>query len=124
MGTILAYEIKKQEERMLKELADRQKLQIRVVEPSAYEESLGFLAGITGFKRTLTKGTMERLGESMLVFSGMDSQCVEEFLDGLKKADPKFRALKAVITPYNITWNSRQLLLELQKERDAFQKER
>ena len=119
MGTVLIYEITQEKENRLKELAIEQNVKIKRVSPSSYGESLGFLAGISGFSGSLRGKNEGILGEEMMVFSGMDGDRVDLFLDEMKKRQITV-ALKAILTPYNIRWDSRKLSAELKKEREAF----
>ena len=52
----------------------------------------------------------------MLVFSGMDSQQVDAFLAEYKATGLPPVALKAIVTPYNVSWTADALLRELMKE--------
>lgn len=115
MGTILVYEMKKDRERELKDLARVLGHQMKTVNVSSYGESLGYMAGISGFPRLAGKDSQELLGSEMLVFSGLDGNSVDIFLSAMKERNFSV-ALKAILTPYNVRWNSRQLYEELVKE--------
>ena len=52
MGMLLAYELEKGTERELKSLAAALGHQVKMVSSSNYGEPLGYVAGITGFKKT------------------------------------------------------------------------
>ena len=56
----------------------------------------------------------------MLVFSGMDSEMIDTFLDQYKKASIPPIGLKAIITQHNIFWTAEELYKELFKEHSKF----
>lgn len=115
MGMLLAYELEKGTEQELKSLASAFGHQVKTVSPASYGETLGYVAGISGFKRNSMKDTGEKLGSGMLVLCGLDSDAMDQLLGALR--EQKLRIpLKAVITPYNISWTSRMLYEELKKE--------
>ena len=62
MGMLLAYELEKGTERELKSLAAALGHQVKMVSSSNYGEPLGYVAGITGFKKTNAKDTGEKIG--------------------------------------------------------------
>ncbi len=61
------------------------------------------------------------LEEPMMVFCGLSSEQLSLFLDLMRRLEITGIALKAVLTPTNQSWTSRQLYEELKKERAAFQ---
>lgn len=115
MGMILVYGMKKEKEAEVKDLAKSLGHEIRTVEQRLYGESLGYVAGITGFKRGISGEMQKPLGNEMMVFSGFAREDLDPFLNGMKERGIGV-ALKAMLTPYNIHWNSRQLYEELVKE--------
>ena len=91
-------------------------------EPSSYSQKLGYLAGISGFRRENMTYTGSEFPSEMMVFSGMDSDMLDRFLDEYKKASIPPIGLKAVLTPHNIFWSAEDLYRELFKEHQAYQK--
>lgn len=87
-----------------------------------FGQKLGFLAGITGFKRENAAYLGGEFPEEMLVFSGVTSEKMDEFLAAYKemKLEPIDR--KAMVTPHNIFWTPEQLYQELEKEHQSFRK--
>ena len=86
------------------------------VKPTSYEQTLGYLAGISGFNRQNKTYTGPEFPSEMLVFAGMDSELVDAFLDAYKKASIPPIGLKAILTQHNIFWTATALYRELFQE--------
>lgn len=121
MAVILAYELTREKAELLKHLGRKTKTQIKSIPVSSYGETLGYLAGVSGFRRNGKSGTA--FGQEMLVFSGMDGELLDQFLEEWKKGGLSVPELKAIITPHNIFWNSMQLFEELKKEHTAMNRQ-
>lgn len=104
-------------ERLCRSLSS--KVSVSAVRPSMYMQSMGYLAGITGFEKKNTSYTGADFDSEMLVFSGIDPALMDEFLESMKKAGVFPVALKAIITPTNIFWTPKQLYAELYREHRA-----
>lgn len=91
----------------------------RIVSGEDLGETLGYLANIQGFPRQAKEKQLMPLlkapGE-MLVMSGMDSESVDIFLAEYQKRGIEITPLKAMITPYNVSWTPIRLYGELSKE--------
>lgn len=96
------------------------KIKVSKIRQSSYGQKLGYLAGITGFHRENTVYAGAEFPTEMLVFSGMDSDFVDTFLEKYKENGIPAVQLKAVITQYNIFWTAEQLYRELYKEHTRF----
>ena len=83
-------------------------LKLRPVFPYEYAQSLGTLCGISGFPKKNRKPSAA---------CGFDSQELDTFLAELKKGGLFTAALKAIVTPHNIFWDSQMLYQELASER-------
>ena len=118
MGMLLAYELEKGTERELKDLAAALGHQVKIVSSSNYGDPLGYVAGITCFKKSGIRDTEGKLGSEMLVFCGLDRETMDLLLAGLRERKLQI-PLKAVITPHNIQWTSRMLYQELKKEHET-----
>ena len=118
--TILLFEISNEKKQRLTKLCRTLSIQAKYISPKDYKQPLGALAGIQGMpKKTLTqKNTApgQSLGAEMLVFSGMNSKQVDDFLEAYKHQNLSPIRLKAILTPYNIRWTPLQLLEELKEE--------
>ena len=98
------------------------KLKIRTsrVNPSSYSQKLGYLAGISGFRRENISYTGPDFPSEMMVFSGMNSDMLDRFLDEYKRASIPPVGLKAVLTPHNLFWSAEDLYRELFKEHQNY----
>ena len=118
--TILIYEMKKEKEEKVLTICRKRQITVRKVQLLEYAQSLGSLARISKIPQNRTKDSGTLLGEEMMVFSGMDTNEIDSFLNDYKNMGISPVKLKALLTPYNIFWNSRQLYEELQKEKNRF----
>lgn len=117
---ILLFHINPGKAKQLERICNRFKIQIVRVKPASYKQKLGYLAGITEFSRENTAYTGPDFPTEMLVFSGMDSEMIDTFLDQYKKASIPPIGLKAIITQHNIFWTAEELYKELLKEHSKF----
>ena len=104
-------------EKLCKSLSIR--ITVTTIHLNMYGQSMGYLAGISGFQRNSNNYTGEEFESEMLIFSGVDSDLMDEFLDGMKKNGIAPVFLKAMITPTNIFWTPVKLFEELKKEHQA-----
>ncbi len=95
------------------------RIQVIKVKPSSYGQKLGYLAGITGFSREQITYTGAEFPSEMMVFSGMDSDRLDEFLAAYKRASISPIGLKAILTPHNVNWSAEALYRELFKEHNS-----
>lgn len=114
---ILTYQLSKEITKKLEELGVQFQIRLKNVPKAFYLEPLGFLAGIPGKKKLGIRYDGEELSEEMLVFSGFNGEELDLFLTEYRKSGLPKIELKAVITEYNITWDSLSLAKELKKER-------
>lgn len=113
---VLLYHIDKYKTKQITELCKSLGIQVRPVAKSLYRESLGFAAGITGMKKQGKPYTGSELPGEMLVFCGFDDNGLDAFLKAYKEAGILPVSLKAVLTQYNILWDSVQLYEHLEEE--------
>ena len=90
------------------------------VEKAAYGEKLGCLVGAEG--DAPTGAAAEDFAEELLVMSGFDGNDIEQLIHGLRKYGVGRVALKAVITPTNIDWNSSELYHAVRADHEEMQK--
>lgn len=114
--TILLFEIGKEKERGVAEICKKLEIRSINIQPKDYGQKLGFLAGVQGFSKEKSIYQGSAFPMEMLVFSGMDSDCVDVFLDAYKSSGLKPIPLKAVLTPHNIFWTPKELFAEIFKE--------
>lgn len=116
-GKILLFHIAPSKEKKIKKLCRNLGIHLINVPLRSYGQKIGFLAGITGFSRENSIYSGKDLQGEMLVFSGISSNKMDEFLEKYKEAalDPIDR--KAVVTLHNIFWSPIELYEELGRER-------
>lgn len=117
---VLLYNIKEDERfAKLRKYLVRSGAAVRTVKSSEYLESLGYLLGIQGFQKNKMFPLGQNFHDEMLVMSGFSSERIDELLDFFKRENLEPVSLKAIVTPYNVTWDSMRLHAELCGERDA-----
>jgi|GEM_PF-51527 len=94
-----------------------------------YDKSMGELAGITGLGNAAVRnsaarknnvagaggnvGLLTEFPDEMMVFSGIDSDELDKFLDAYRGAGIAPIVRKAVLTPVNVKWSARALYKDL-----------
>lgn len=117
---LLAYNIDPFTEAKLRAVCESHGFAYRAVAPDDYAAPIGALAGIPVSKSASAPLNLA-FDEPMLVMCHMLSPQLDAFLQGMRKAGVRI-PLKAVLTPVNVTWHSRQLRDELVKEHEQFQR--
>lgn len=117
---ILLFEMEKEKMDKIQEISARLRIQIKQIAPKDYAQQLGYLAGIKGFNRQNNQYSGAPFPMEMLVFSGMDSEQVDLFLEEYKKTGMKPIGLKAIITEHNVFWTPQALFGEILREHKAF----
>ena len=113
---ILLYNFKDENRlRQIRRYLNRQKISLRMVQPSEYLESLGFLFEIPGFAQNSVFNLGQNFQEEMMVLNGFSSQQLAFF----KENSLPPVALKAVLTPVTMHWDSMKLHEELMREHAA-----
>ena len=108
--------------RRLTPLLRQQGISVRVIRKELYTVPLEMLLGLKQPDKILQNPGIE-LPEPMLVMHGMSSEGVDAVLKLLR--ENKIRIdLKAVTTPTNLSWTALQMFAEVQREREAFRKQR
>lgn len=128
---VLLYHFQGTEEaKKLKPVLLRMGIRARVVESAEYGKPLGVLAGVKGFEEEAERsesiagdgiGAVQEdvpmdFPELMLVMCGFSGRRVDELLMQMRKGGVPRIDLKAMLTPTNMYWNSRQLYEELKRE--------
>lgn len=126
---ILFYNLNNEKGRKIKLICLKLKIRIRPVAPEDYLKPVGTLAGYkelpvtdAGNAKTSAREN-DGFSDEMIVMKDFDNRLLDRFLLEMKRAKIERVALKAVLTPDNITWNSIELHDELQKEHEAMTKE-
>ena len=120
---ILAYNFSGPRLQALKMVAMFLKVQLRPVAPVDLQQPLGYLAGLKGYEAAeVYTGPTEGLAE-MLLLCGFDRPLLDRLLVAIKKSPLKQVALKAMLTPHNVSWSGLALLKELTEEHEAMNKQ-
>ena len=113
---VLLFHIEPAKCRQIESICHSLHIQTVKVKPTSYEQTLGYLAGISGFNRQNKTYSGPEFPSEMLVFAGMDSDLVDAFLAAYKKASIPPIGLKAILTQHNIFWTATALYKELYRE--------
>ncbi len=116
MADILTFGLKKEKYLAVCAVAKKIGANVTDVARKDYGQKIGALAEIQGFsKDRITYSGLDFFTE-MIVFSGMNQQQMDTFLAEYKATGEQPVPLKAIITPYNISWTADTLFRELMKE--------
>lgn len=122
--------------RQLYAVAARMGILCRVIEEEQTQETLGALLKLPGFSASLqpssdgaeeeaeAKKEKRELTRQAMIMHGFTRQRLDEFLKNMRKAGVPVIPLKAIVTPYNVSWTFRALYEELEKEEEAMRAER
>ena len=109
---ILAFEIKRDKREKLQKICDDLGITLMYISSEYYEQQLGALAAIKGFKKKPIKSKELPFISEMIVLSGLNSQELDNFLKAYKKSGMPQIPLRAVLTPDNVFWTPKQLYKE------------
>lgn len=123
MKTVLLYNFSEERLAKVKAAVMLAKAGARVVGSDDFCRKLGFLIGAEGFddSRDEQAGGFD---EEMLVMSGFDSRDIDRLIKALRTTGVGRVALKAVVTPTNIGWNSVQLYRAVRADHDEMNRKR
>ena len=104
-------------------------IRIKCVEPEEYGLPIGVLAGLEKAPEesqksptpTGNEASSVEISAPMMVMCGFSSSRVDAFLQQMRRAGVPRIALKAMLTPTNRYWTSRELFRKLQKEHEMMQ---
>lgn len=113
---ILTFGLGKEKIKVVRSIAQKNRIQIKEISRKDYNQKLGALAGIQGFAKEKVIYNGPDFPLEMIVFSGIDSAQIDSFLADYKQTDAQTVPLKAIITPQNIFWTVEALFKELWKE--------
>lgn len=111
---ILAYSLTDERMSRLTFLCMRTGVLARRVAPEDAGQPIGALCGLSD---RIDDAPEAVCPEEMLVFCHMDNGAVSRFLQSARQMKVRPFALKAMLTPTNVSWNAAQLCAELQEER-------
>lgn len=113
---ILTFGLRKEKIKVVRSIAQKNRIQIKEISRKDYNQKLGALAGIQGFAKEKVIYNGPDFPLEMIVFSGIDSAQIDTFLADYKQTGAQPVPLKAIITPHNIFWTVEALFKELWKE--------
>lgn len=113
---ILTFGLGKEKIKVVRSIAQKNRIQIKEISRKDYNQKLGAIAGIQGFAKEKVIYNGPDFPLEMIVFSGIDSAQIDSFLADYKPTGAQTVPLKAIITPQNIFWTVEALFKELWKE--------
>ena len=117
---ILLYNFKDEDRlHQIRRYLNRHRISVRMVQQPEYLESLGFLFEIPGFSKNPVFNLGKNFQEEMMVLKDFSSEQLDEFLAFFKENSLPPVALKAVLTPVTMHWDSMKLHEELMREHAA-----
>lgn len=117
---ILTFGLGKEKIKVVRSIAQKNRIQIKEISRKDYNQKLGAIAGIQGFAKEKVIYNGPDFPLEMIVFSGIDSAQIDSFLADYKQTGAQPVPLKAIITPQNIFWTVETLFKELWKEHLSF----
>ena len=117
---ILTFGLGKEKIKVVRSIAQKNRIQIKEISRKDYNQKLGALAGIQRFAKEKVIYNGPDFPLEMIVFSGIDSAQIDTFLADYKQTGAQPVPLKAIITPQNIFWTVETLFKELWKEHLSF----
>ena len=113
-AAVLLYNIPKEKERVIRALCEKLSVQAVTVPPSRHGCTVGEALRGEGADRPAKKP----FADEMLVLQ-LPGIVMDFFLQGLQKENAEV-ALKAAVTPTNVSWTADALVRELHRERQEF----
>lgn len=94
------------------------KVRMKIVEPSEYMQSVGWLAGVRNMEKRDEVYNGPPLEQEMMVFAGVTEEHLNQILFLMKKGPIAPVHYKAVMTPTNQEWSIPRLYRELAREHE------
>lgn len=113
---ILAFELAEEKRVKFEKLCNELEINVIYISSEYYEQKLGALAAIKGFRMTKIRSREKPFNIEMIVLSGLNSDDVDTFLKEYKKSGLEPIPLRAMLTPHNIHWTPKKLHKELMIE--------
>lgn len=118
---LLMYNLDNDKGTRLRLLCMKLHIRFRSVTPSEYGQPVGALAG---FCPSESDAPAPAFDDEMLVMVNFDGGLLNRFLQQIRAAHIPPVALKAMLTPTNLTWSSARLHDEIRSEHEAMQQNR
>ena len=103
---ILMFNVSKEKRDKIIQMCKTLGILTKIVDRPQYNQKIGALAEISGFKEDKEIYTKEEFPLEMLVFSGMNQQQVDSFLKEYRNRGIEQIGCKAIITPDNVFWTA------------------
>ena len=121
MEKILIYTNNQDKKLKIEKVARSLKMQVQVMSTKDLPRNIGAIAGIS--KEPANAHTMPipvfYVMPEVLIFSGLSSNRLDDFLNAYRLAKIEPIPLKAVVTLYNVNWSLFNLIEELKRENKA-----
>ena len=95
------------------------KIRLKKVDKTAYNQPLGYLAGIDKIAPVEEADNGAELEDMMIIFAFLSDARLNQVLAALRKCGAGPFPYKAILTPTNQFWNARQCFDEVKKEHEA-----
>ncbi|MGN1458257.1 MAG: DUF3783 domain-containing protein [Acutalibacteraceae bacterium] len=95
---------------------------LKTVSKEDFSQPIGVLAGIKGIEPVEEKYDGDGFDDEMIVMGGFTSAKIDALVRALNKNGIGKIALKAVITPTNVNWNSVELYKAVKADHDEMNK--
>lgn len=116
-GTVLLYNFSGIREQEIASLCQSCGLQVIRVMPPDFHETIGSILMKTGKSKSIAAPAQAAFSEEMMVIAS-DRSVLEKLLAGFRERKLKAVALKAMVTPVNISWTSVVLCEHLKEEHE------
>ena len=116
-GTVLLYNFSRTREQEITSLCQSCGLQVVRVTPPDFHETIGSLLMKEGKSTGLAAPAQAAFSEEMMVIAS-DRNTLDKLLAGFRERKLKAVALKAMVTPVNISWTSVVLHEHLKEEHE------
>ena len=113
---VLFYNLENKKGSALRLLCLKLRIRVRVVKPEEYLMPVGALAGLT---ESVNVPCDQNFQDEMIVMVNFGSKLLNQLLNEMRAMHQPGVALKAVLTPTNMNWNSVQLHEALLREHQA-----
>lgn len=117
---ILLFNIEPSKVALIKSICEGMGIQPIAIYKNQYGEKIGALAGLKGFAPSMSVYSGEDIAAEMMIFCGITSEELDEFLQRYRELKIPPISLKAMVTPHNISWSVAELYRELSQEHKFF----
>lgn len=120
MAKVLAFNFSPERHALLVKLCRTAGHSVTDVPPQRQHWTLGALCGIG--QAPANAPVLQPFREEMLVLCGFTDEATDAFLSGWKHSGASPVRLKAMMTPFNVTWTAIGLYREITQEAASFRK--